>query len=352
VFAEGKAIITMSLLDWGYSSAWTERFQPYSQSGLAAARVVGANRGVFELETEHGHTRGELAGRLEYAAGSPLDLPVAGDWVAITQTDPALIVAVVERQSLFTRVTNEGHRQPLAANIEVAFLVCGLDNDWSPRRLDRYLTLANEAAVTPVAVLNKRDLCADPEAALRLAGSVTQAVLISAHHDDLTEKLGAFVKTGQTAALLGSSGAGKSTIVNSLLGGQTQTTAAVRESDSTGRHTTTTRTLIRLPQNWLLLDMPGLRSVGVTGDTAAVDDAFADIAALAVNCRFTNCAHSNEPGCAVLASASPERLAHYRQLLREAAYQHTREDASAARAQKAEWKKIHAAMKQRPDKRG
>ena len=341
----------MSLLDWGYSSAWTERFRAHRQAGLAAARIVGANRGVFELETEIGHARGELAGRLEYAAESPLDLPVAGDWVAITQTEPALIIAVLERQSLVARATNEGQRQPLAANIDVAFLVCGLDNDWSPRRLDRYLALAREAGVTPVAVLNKRDLCADPEAALRLARGVAQAVLISAHHDDLPEKLGVFMKPGQTAALFGSSGAGKSTIVNALLGGPAQTTAAVRESDGKGRHTTTTRTLIRLPQNWLLLDMPGLRSVGVTGDTTAVEDAFADIAALAVNCRFANCAHTGEPGCAVLASANPERLAHYRQLLREAAHQHEREDASAARAKKERWKKIHNAMKQRPDKR-
>lgn len=342
----------MSLLDWGYSSVWTERFESHRQAGLAAARVVGASRGVFELETENGHIRGELSGRLEFAAESPLDLPVTGDWVAITATDPALIIAVVGRQSLFTRVTNEGQRQPLAANVDVAFLVCGLDNDWSPRRLDRYLALAKEAAVTPVAVLNKRDLCADPEAALRQAAGVAQSVLISAHHDDLTEKLGAFVAPGQTAALLGSSGAGKSTIVNALLGAEAQTTAAVRESDGTGRHTTTTRTLVRLPQNWLLLDMPGLRSVGVTGDTAAVDDTFADITALAANCRFANCAHTNEPGCAVLASANPERLAHYRQLLREAAYQHTREDAAAARAKKERWRKIHVAMRQRPGKRG
>jgi len=234
----------------------------------------------------------------------------------------------------------------------VAFLVCGLDNDWSPRRFDRYLALAREAAVTPVAVLNKRDLCPDPEAALRQAARVAQSVLISAHHDDLTGILGAFLLPGQTAALLGSSGAGKSTIVNALLGSQVQTTSAVRESDSTGRHTTTTRTLVRLPQNWLLLDMPGLRSVGVTGDINAVDDTFADITALAANCRFSNCAHTNEPGCAVLASANPERLAHYRQLLREAAYQHRREDAAAARAQKERWRKVHVAMRQRPDKRG
>ena len=336
----------MSLFDWGYSSAWTERFHPHRQAGLAAARVAGASRGVFELETKNGRARGELAGRLEYAAGSPLDLPVTCDWVAVTQTDPALIIAVVERQSLFTRVTDDGQTQPLAANIDVAFLVCGLDHDWNPRRLDRYLVLAQEAGVMPVAVLNKRDLCPDPNKALRLAETVSKAVLISAHHDDLAEKLGAFLEPGQTAALLGSSGAGKSTIVNALLGSQVQATAAL-----TGQHTTTTRTLIQLPQGWLLLDMPGLRAVGVTGDTAAVRDAFADIVALSANCRFANCAHSTEPGCEVLEAVNPERLAHYQKLLREAAYQHERENPAAARAKKERWKKIHAAMKKHRNKR-
>jgi ribosome biogenesis GTPase len=352
VFTEGKAFKTMSLMDWGYSSVWTERFCAYQHAGLAAARVTGANRGFFELETEEGRVAGELAGRLEYAAESALALPVVGDWVAVTPTAPALIIAVVERQSLFTRISDDGQKQPLAANIDVAFLVCGLDGDWSPRRLDRYLVLAQEAGVTPVVVLNKRDLCADPEAALRMAGGAAPAVLISAHHDNLAEMLGSFVGRGQTAALLGSSGAGKSTIVNSLLGGQEHATGTVCEDGSRGRHTTTTRTLVRLPQDWLVLDMPGLRAVGVTGDKNAVDDAFADIASLAGMCRFADCSHTNEPGCAVLVSADPERLAHYRQLLREAAYQHTREDASAARARKEKWKKIHTAMKHRPDKRG
>ena len=254
------------------------------------------------------------------AANSPADLPVTGDWVAVTQTDPALIIAVVERQSLFTRVTDDGQTQPLAANIDVAFLVCGLDHDWNPRRLDRYLVLAQEARVMPVAVLNKRDICPDPKEALRLAETVAKAVLISAHHDDLAEKLGGFLGPGQTAAL-------------------------------TGQHTTTTRTLIQLPQGWLLLDMPGLRAVGVTGDTAAVRDAFADIVALAANCRFANCAHSTEPGCAVLEAVNPERLAHYQKLLREAAYQNERENPAAARAKKERWKKIHAAMKKHPNKR-
>jgi ribosome biogenesis GTPase len=176
-------------------------------------------------------------------------------------------------------------------------------------------------------------------------------VLISATSDNLGQILGAFVPPGQTAALFGSSGAGKSTIVNALLGTANQPTFPVRQSDSRGRHTTTARTLFQLPQGWLLLDMPGIRTVGIAAEDHTVNAAFADVTTLAAGCRFHNCTHTAEPGCAVLANADPQRLAHYRQLRREADYQMRREDASAARAQKAKWKQIHAALRKRPDKR-
>lgn len=332
----------MSIIDWGWSSAWTERFSPHRLAGLAPARVVDGSRGVYELETDSGRVRGELAGRLEYAADSALELPVAGDWVAVTPTDPALIVHVVERQSLFTRVQEGGQRQALAANIDVAFLVCGLDRDWNPARLDRYLALAMDAGVRPVIVLNKRDLCPDPGAIHAMASALAPTVLLSCTLDDPTPLLGSFVAPGQTAALFGSSGVGKSTIVNALLQEQAQ---AIGETVC--QHTTTSRTLIRLPLGWLLLDMPGLRAVGVGG---GVTDAFADVTALAAQCRFTDCSHNGEPGCAVENAVAPERLASFRKLQREAAYQHRREDASAARAEKERWKQLHAAMKKMPKK--
>jgi ribosome biogenesis GTPase len=342
VIDEGKVCLEMSIFDWGWNSAWAERFSPHRQAGLAPARVVDGSRGVYELETDSGRVRGELAGRLEYAAGSPLELPVAGDWVAITPTDPALMVHVVERQSLFTRVQDGGQRQALAANVDVAFLVCGLDRDWNPARLDRYLALAMEAGVQPVIVLNKRDLCADPAAIYAIAATLAPTVLLSGTFDDPAPLLGSFVQPGQTAALFGSSGVGKSTIVNALLREEAQTIG-----ETVCQHTTTTRTLIRLPQGWLLLDMPGLRAVGVGGGVA---DAFADVAQLAALCRFSDCSHDGEPGCAVETAIAPERLASFRKLQKEAAYQHRREDGNAARAEKERWKQIHAAMKKMPKK--
>jgi ribosome biogenesis GTPase len=333
----------MSLLDWGWSSVWSERFAMYAEAGLVPARLAEGSRGIYELETARGRVRGELSGRLEYAAESAMDLPVAGDWVAVTQTDPALIVAVLERNSLLTRVEEGGARQGLAANLDVAFLVCGLDGDWNPKRLDRYLALAREAGIRPVIILNKRDLCADPELRLAQASACAPAVLLNAEHDDVAAVLGEFAGPGETAGVAGSSGVGKSTIVNALLG-----TAAQAIGVRYGLHTTTTRTLFRMPQGWLLLDMPGLRAVGIGG---GVEQAFADITQLAARCRFTDCSHQDEPGCAVRDSIPPQRLESFRKLDREAAYQKRREDPAAAREQKERWKRMHAAMKKMPDKR-
>lgn len=340
----------MSLIDWGWSLHWEARFAPYRQQGLCAARVTGGSRGIFTLETEQGPIRGELSGRLEYMAESAIDLPVAGDWVAVTETDPALITAIVPRAALFAR-TDDGERQPLAANIDVALLVTAFDRDFSVARLHRYLVLAREAGARPVIVLNKRDLADDTEEVLRAAALLAPVAPMSALSDDVGSLLGSFVGPGETAALLGSSGVGKSTIVNALLGDSLQSTREIRESDSRGRHATTARTLFRLPEGWLLADMPGLRAVGVGAPGEAVDAVFDDISELAHGCRFTDCTHTNEPGCAVSAAVSPVRLASYRKLLREAAYQHRREDASAARALKEKWKKIHIALRQRGDKR-
>ncbi len=300
-------------------------------SQLERARVLSQAHELFTIATTVGEQIAQLTGRLRFLE----EIPAVGDWVTVTPTDPPLINAIEPRTSCFTRTDPGGGTQVLAANIEVAFLVCGLDSDFNPNRLDRYLVQARQSGARPVVVLNKADL---REEIPKLTVDVP-VVAISALHGDLTA-LCAHVHPGETAALFGSSGVGKSTIVNRLLGRELQATGTV-----SGQHVTTARRLIPLDFGWWLLDMPGLRELALDASAAAVEDAFAEIHAGA--CRYRDCRHENEPGCAVRDSIAPERLASFQKLRREQAYAIRKEDPNAARVEKERWKKIHKAMRQR-----
>ena len=300
-------------------------------SQLERARVLSQAHELFTLATTVGEQIAQLTGRLRFLE----QIPAVGDWVTVTPTDPPLITAIEPRTSCFTRMDPGGGTQVLAANIDVAFLVCGLDADFNPNRLDRYLVQARQSGARPVVVLNKADLRAE----IPLLQVDVPVVPISALHGDLA-CLCEHVKPGETAALFGSSGVGKSTIVNRLLGRQLQATGEVP-----GRHVTTARRLIALDFGWWLLDMPGLRELALDASAAAVEDAFADISGAA--CRYRDCQHQDEPGCAVRDQILPERLASYQKLRREQAYLIRKENPNAARAEKERWKKIHKAMRQR-----
>ncbi len=300
-------------------------------SQLERARVLSQAHELFTLATTGGEQIAQLTGRLRFQE----EIPAVGDWVSITATDPPLIAMIEPRSSCFTRKDFGGGTQVLATNIDVAFLVCGLDADFNPNRLDRYLVQARQSGARPVVVLNKADL-RDTMPTLHVDVPV---VPVSALHGDLSV-LCEHVHTGETAALFGSSGVGKSTIVNRLLGRELQATGAIP-----GRHVTTARRLVPLDFGWWLLDMPGLRELALDAGAAAVDDAFADINADA--CRYRDCQHQNEPGCAVRDQVAPERLASYQKLRREQAHAVRKEDPKAARAEKERWKKIHKAMRQR-----
>jgi ribosome biogenesis GTPase / thiamine phosphate phosphatase len=332
----------MSLL-----ARWGMRHAPSLPPGLIFGRVTRAASGLFRLITEDGPRDAELSGRLEYAAETAMDLPVTGDWVQATDTEPALILDVVPRTNCFTRATADG-LQPLGANIDVGLLVMGLDGDYNPRRLERYLVLCREHGVRPAIVLNKRDLCAEAgsrvDAVRRLAPGAA-VLALAALHDDVPAALGAILTPPQTVVLLGSSGAGKSTLLNRLCGQPLQSTAAVREDDSRGRHTTTSRELFLTPQGFLIADIPGLRAVGVAAEETALAEAFPEVAAASCDCRFRDCTHAGEPGCAVAVRVAPERLAAFHKLAREAAYEIRRNDMAAARAEKEKWKQIHRQMR-------
>ncbi|MBM3270266.1 MAG: ribosome small subunit-dependent GTPase A, partial [Candidatus Sericytochromatia bacterium] len=274
-----------------------------------------------------------MSGRLAaLAAGDPVCRPVVGDWVAHTPgggSGAVVIRDVLPRQTVFSRkaATAVTAVQVVAANLTTLFLVVSADAGFNLRRLERYLVQAVESGAAPVVVLNKADLARDMDTLLAQLREVAPGFpihAVSATHGDGLTGLAPYLGPGQTVALLGSSGVGKSTLVNAIAGADLRRTAAVREDDRRGRHTTTDRRLLRLPAGALLLDTPGMRELALWADADTVDEAFPDIVALSAGCRFTDCAHGAEPGCAVkgaveAGSLPPRRLQSYRKLAAEAA---------------------------------
>ena len=337
----------------GWNAAWEAAFTEAAPAGTVPARVVAAHRGSWRLALATGDRDAELAGRLRYGAAGPGDLPAVGDWVAVTDSDPALIVNVLPRRTAFGRNEGEGQAaldQVLAANVDTALVVTGLDGDFNLRRLERYLAVAWSGGVTPVILLNKADAATDPQGALAAAQSVAPGVdvrLIAAREGTGVEALARdHLGAGTTAVVLGSSGAGKSTLLNALLGEARARTGAVRSDDAKGRHTTTHRELHRLPGGGLLIDTPGIRSLGVAGADEGLGTAFADVIDLASGCRFADCRHEGEPGCEVLAAVADgrldeDRLASHRKLEREAAHVARQSDRLLREAEAKRWRAIH-----------
>ena len=318
----------MDLVSLGADATILGAFQPFSSRGLALARVAFSHRDQYRLLAEAGELSAEPSGALSYRAETAAAMPVVGDWVAarIAAPDYAIVEAVLPRRTCFSRraAGRREDEQVIAANIDLLFLVCGLDGDFNLRRLERYLTLAGGSGASPVVVLNKTDVCTDLDACLSevrgIAGGAP-VVALSALEDTLTLK--PYLARGKTAALLGSSGVGKSTIVNGLVGEARLRTGKVRDSDSRGRHTTTHRELIPLPAGGVLIDTPGLRELQLWSDEGSVGQAFDEISTLATNCRFRDCKHSGEPGCAVAAALESGALDRgrwqsYQKLLGEA----------------------------------
>jgi ribosome biogenesis GTPase len=281
---------------------------------------------------------------------------VVGDWV-IAASDAHGEWWISDRLTPFTefhRIDPSGARQALVTNIDSAFLVMGLDGDFNLRRLERYIALAKSAGVLPVVVLTKADLCTDVEIQLdslsRRLPSTIERHAVNATDPATVECLAPYLGQGQTAVLLGSSGAGKSTLTNTLTQSFTQGTGAVRVSDSRGRHTTTGRQLRQVPQGGCIIDTPGLRGLRLDIDKRSLEAAFEDILTLAADCRFRDCAHHNEPGCAVLPGIAPDRLANYHKLCREVS--RDRADPLARRAAKAEIKARQRALRAMQKERG
>ncbi|MFD7504857.1 ribosome small subunit-dependent GTPase A [Streptomyces sp. NPDC059850] len=339
---------------YGWDHRWEAEFAPYARQGLIPGRVVRVDRGLCDVVTPGGTVRADT----EFVVPrDPMKVVCTGDWAAVDGADvgePRYVRALLPRRTQVVRSTSSKRSdgQVLAANADHAVIAVSLAAELDLGRVERFVALAWESGAQPVVVLTKADLVTDPGTLAHLvtdtrtAAPGVEVLTVSATTGDGMDVLGALLAAG-TAVLLGQSGAGKSTLANALAGEDVQDVRAIRDSDGKGRHTTTTRNLLPLPSGGALIDTPGLRGVGLWDAEGGVSQAFAEIEAYAEDCRFHDCAHEAEPGCAVLAAVEdgalpPRRLDSYRKLLRENAYLAARTDARLRSEMRREWKQRQA----------
>lgn len=342
----------MSLFSLGWSDFWQTCVPAVSEA--VPARILAVYGERYLASYDGGECEAELTGRLRYTAPSAAALPTVGDWVLLRNE---VIDEVLPRRTLVRRRApgRRQEEQALAANVDLVFIVSGLDRDLNPRRLERYLVLAQDSGAQPVLVLNKADLHASPDEIRATLGAVAgdcPVVLTSAVRGDGVAEVHAWLKEGFTGVLVGSSGAGKSTLINALLGETYQATRAVRLGDDRGRHTTTHRQLFRLAEGGMLIDTPGLREIQLWTDEESVAHVFGDVVERARKCRFRDCHHQGEPGCAVLAAIesgelSAGRFSSFQKLQRELEHIRCEEDVLLQQRQKRLVKTIHREMRRR-----
>lgn len=351
----------MTLADLGWNDALQREFAAHAENGLVPARVTLQLKGFWEVTTPETARLAECTGKFLNATRSAADMPAVGDWVAIEprpgDDTRALIHAVMTRRTKFSRKAagEQNVEQVVAANVDTVFLVSSLDANFNLRRIERYLAAARASGAQPVIVLNKSDLArdaADRRAEVETIASGVPIVVTSALKRGGVKPLRPWLKPHTTVAFLGSSGVGKSTLINELVGEERLVTQEVRDIDGKGRHTTTLRELVISEDGVLIIDTPGMRELQPWQAGDAINDLFADIKELTLRCRFTDCTHGNEPGCAVNAaledgSLDPVRWQSYLRLARETAFEVRRTDRRSAQHHKTEWKKVTKQLRQR-----
>jgi ribosome biogenesis GTPase / thiamine phosphate phosphatase len=339
---------------FGWSRAVAAAFEPFDAAGAVPGRILAEDRGSYVVATDGGEARAQVGGRFRYDAGDdPAAYPAVGDWIAL-DPEGGVVQAVLPRRTSIVRHA-PGRRtvaQVLAANVDVVFVVASLNHDLNLRRLERYLAVAWESGAEPVVVLSKADLCDDLAAMITRVGEIAVGVeilAVSAVDGRGVEAIRARIGPGTTVAFVGSSGVGKSTLLNTLAGDALAAVNEIREDDARGRHTTTRRQLHLLPDGGLVLDTPGMRELALWDGEAGLERSFADIEALAAACRFNDCAHDGEPGCAVTSAIADGDLAAsrfdgWRKLEREARHLERRVDALARSDERRKWKAIHKSV--------
>lgn len=346
----------MDLHQYGWNNEWQNKFSTIKQPGWVPGRILSQSVDLYQIMTASSEMNGKISGKWLHESVSAIDFPVTGDWVALqpSTNSNAVIHSLCQRSnSLMRKQNTRQEAQLLGANIDYAFIMTALDHDFNPRRLERYLVIAWENGIQPVILLNKADLCDQSETRLHEAEAVAIGApihMISAKQMTGLESVRSYCQTGKTVILIGSSGVGKSTLTNALLGKSIQSTQSIREDDSHGRHTTTRKSLFLLPGGGLLLDTPGLREIQLWGDSTGLSSTFADIETLSQDCRFQNCQHDTEPGCAVKdaiekGKLSQERLDSYHKLQKELQYQASRENYWELEARRKKWKTISKMIK-------
>ncbi|UCE25787.1 MAG: ribosome small subunit-dependent GTPase A [Candidatus Zixiibacteriota bacterium] len=359
-----------TLIQLGWNEQFEQSFFPFRNHGMVPGRIEREDRNQYLVACESGRFAAEVSGRFRNEARSRADFPAVGDWVALKPSgaeNRAIIHEVLPRKSCFSRKAilsggmpdtgGKTDQQVLAANIDTVFLVSGLDGDFNLRRIERFVTVAYDSGAAPAIILNKADLCSNLQECIQQVELIAIGIpihAVSAVSGDGLPHLDEYLSIGRTVAFLGSSGVGKSTIINRLLGEERLRTTAVREYDGRGRHTTSHRELIVLPEGGIVIDSPGMREIQLWGDQDSLDQAFEDVEVLARNCRFNDCTHSKEPGCAIKSAIDtgeldPARFGNYLKLQKEIRHlQRRRNRAAARRAERARdkrYRQFHKELK-------
>lgn len=346
-----------SLIQMGWTHELQTHINPLESETLVPARVTGVRKSSFYVSQGNSERLATVSGKLIHNAHSLY--PVTGDWVLLKET---VIYKIFPRRNALSRgaagsrgkqVASATHEQVIAANIDKVFIVCGLDRDFNLRRIERYLTLVYNSGLDPVIILTKSDLHPEPEQYVDQTETVAFGVpihLVSSQNLEGLQSLEAYLPPGKTITMVGSSGAGKSTLVNRLFGQDIQATRTVSESVGKGRHTTTTRDLIMMPQGGMIIDNPGIREIAFWDDDGGIEGVFPDIEDLSKTCRFSDCSHTHEPGCSVIQAVidgdlEEDRLENYRKMKRELTYLSQRKRMSADRVEKERWKDIAIKIK-------
>lgn len=341
-----------------HQTHWIEHQENFKSSEGKIGRVTLEHKHMYRVVTELGEWLAVCSGSLLHRAIDRRDYPAVGDWVAIEQMpgeERGIIHSILPRTSVFSRKTagDSMTEQLIAVNVDIVFLVTSMNDDFNPRRLERYLVAAYDSGAIPVIVLTKADLCDTPQDFIDQASNIafgTDVFAVSSKTGAGIDHVIALLKDGKTAALLGSSGVGKSSLVNAICGDATMDVQTIREDDAKGRHTTTHRELIALPAGGVLIDTPGMREFQLWNDSESIEGSFSDIEALTASCKFNDCSHKSEPGCAIQqaladGSLAEDRFMSYLKLQREIAYLERKTNTQAQIAERKRWKAIAKTQK-------